>query len=248
MTWNLQWFLDPTRGPTDDARQLAGARAALEAIAPDLLALQELSSEAALDALLEGTPLRAAAISAFDWPQQIAVACSERLEPTENRVLEALASAGRAPLEVELRDRVTGAQLVAIAIHAKAYADAASWRERHALAEGLYAHVQAAWPDQAVIVLGDLNDGLERSIVPGEPSPYASFVDDPRWATPTSAIERAEPGRTLLDHVLVSDELASRLAADAALRLDLRSLSAESSAAAVSDHAPIRVRFDASPP
>jgi endonuclease/exonuclease/phosphatase family metal-dependent hydrolase len=245
VTWNLQWFLDPTRGPTDDARQLAGARAALEALAPDLLALQELSSAAALAALLEGTPLRAAAITAFEWPQQLAIACSDQLQPTASRVLDELSSAGRAPLEVELEDRVTGAHVVVIAVHAKAYADDAAWRARRELAEGLHAYVQARWSDQPVILLGDLNDGLTRSIVDGEASPYASFVSDPRWAAPTVALERAEPSRGLLDHVLVSDELAPRLGEEAAERLTLPGLGVESSASAVSDHAPIRVRLDA---
>lgn len=248
VTWNLQWFLDPTRGPTDDARQLAGARATLDALAPDLLALQELSSTAALEALLDGTPLRTAAITSFEWPQQVAVACSDRLQPIASRVLEALRSAGRAPLEVELLDRATGARVVVIAVHAKAYADAEAWRERRALAEGLHAHVQARWPDQPVIVLGDLNDELTRSIVDGAPSPYASFVSDPRWATPTAALERADPGGSVLDHVIVSDELAARLAASSAERLALPALGVESSASAVSDHAPIRVVLDAVDP
>jgi endonuclease/exonuclease/phosphatase family metal-dependent hydrolase len=137
---------------------------------------------------------------------------------------------------------------VAIAVHAKAHADADSWQERLQLAEGLHAYVQAKWPDQAVIVLGDLNDGLERSIVSDRASPYASFVEDPRWSAPTRALEREEPGRALLDHVIASDELAARLGVDAAERLDLRALGAESSASAVSDHAPIRVRFDAFAP
>jgi endonuclease/exonuclease/phosphatase family metal-dependent hydrolase len=245
VTWNLQWFLDPTRGPSDDARQLEGARAALVALAPDLLAVQELSSEAALGALLEGTALRAAAITAFEWPQQLAIACSERLLPRGSRVLDALTSAGRAPLEVELEDRATGARVIAIAVHAKAYADADSHRERRELAEGLHAHVQARWPDRAVIVLGDFNDGLTRSIVEGEPSPYAAFVTDPRWAAPTAALERADAPRAWLDHVIVSDELAPRLGPEPAARLTLSALGVELSAASVSDHAAIRVVISA---
>jgi endonuclease/exonuclease/phosphatase family metal-dependent hydrolase len=245
VTWNLQWFLDPERGPSDDARQLEGARAALVALAPDLLAVQELSSEAALIALLQGTALRAAAITAFEWPQQLAIACSERLQPLDSRVLDALSSAGRAPLEVELEDRVTGARLIAIAVHAKAYADAGSHRERRELADGLHAHVQARWPDRAVIVLGDFNDGLTRSIVEGEPSPYAVFVADPRWATPTAALERADAQRAWLDHVIVSDELAASLGPDSAARLPLSTLGVELSAASVSDHVAVRVVMSA---
>lgn len=245
VTWNLQWFLDPTRGPSDEPRQLAGARAALLALAPDLLALQELSSEAALSLLLEGMGLRAAAITAFDWPQQLAVACSERLQPIEHRVLDELSSAGRAPLEVVLEDRVTGARVVAIALHAKAYADSDSWHARRELAEGLRAYVQARWSDAAVILLGDFNDGLTRSIVRGEASPYAGLVEDPRWAAPTAQLERGEVARALLDHVLVSDELAAHVVAEATERVVLTELGVESSAAAVSDHAPIQVRLDA---
>jgi hypothetical protein len=75
-----------------------------------------------------------------------------------------------------------------------------------------------------------------------QPSPYAAFVSDPRWSAPTVALERTQPSATLLDHVLVSDELAPWLAPERVVeRVSLAALGVVGSASAVSDHAPIRV-------
>src|SRR5262245_38010458 len=73
LSWNLEWFMDAEHGPVDDVRQLNGARAALAALAPDLIALQEIGSPAALAALLAGLPGYAGVLSSYDWPQRLAL-------------------------------------------------------------------------------------------------------------------------------------------------------------------------------
>jgi endonuclease/exonuclease/phosphatase family metal-dependent hydrolase len=218
LTWNLNWFQDPTEGPSDDAKQYAAARDILADANADLIALEEIASEPAFDRLLADLPEYAGVLSGYDWTQKTALLWRATLfELASARAISGLDDAGRPPLEVSLRDKARAAPLLVVVIHAKAQADAASHDARERLAQGLKAHLDAEHATMPSIVLGDFNDRLSGSITQDAESPYRAFVDDARYATPTlrldaaSARESSYSWGATIDHIIVSDELAARV-------------------------------------
>ena len=250
LSWNLEWFMDPERGPVDDIRQLNGARAALSALRAELIALQEIGSPAALAALLEGLPGYAGVLSSYDFPQRLALLYRAPFALRAVRELAGFDDAGRPPLEVELEDERDGSAWIAIVVHAKAYADAASWQRRVRFADGLHAYLTRRHAGARVLIAGDFNDQLLSSTLSGRASPYARFTTDPAFATPTAELERAgEPGSTaqgdaLLDHIVLGAALAPRLVAGSADVLRGELLARDPSlSATVSDHFPVTLRL-----
>lgn len=249
LTWNLEWFQDPERGPLDDARQFEGALAVLSRLDASLLALQEISDRARFAELLAALPDYAAVITEFEWPQQLALLYrTDVFELTGTEAIEGLPDAGRPPLAVELRALAGGAPLLTVVVHAKAGGRASDWQTREGFARGLHAALAARRDGLGLIVLGDLNDGLGTSIVAGRPSPYAVFVADPSYATPTAALEGGREASTAwgktIDHVLVGAELAPQLREDSAdvLRDELISQQPDL-LDSVSDHLPVLLRL-----
>jgi endonuclease/exonuclease/phosphatase family metal-dependent hydrolase len=250
LTWNLEWFMEPEHGPADEDRQLNGARDALQAIAADLLALQEVSSPDALTALLAGLPGYQGVLSSYDYPQRLALVFHPPLSLRGVVEIAGLDAAGRPPLEVALRDERDGSELLVVVVHAKAFADASSWERRARFADGLHAYLAREHAGQRLIVAGDFNDGLSRSTVPGHDSPYAVFTADPAYVEPTLELERAgdegstAQGGALLDHIVISAALAPSAVPGSADVLREEMLARNPSfSATVSDHFPVLLRM-----
>jgi endonuclease/exonuclease/phosphatase family metal-dependent hydrolase len=218
MTWNLEWFQDPTQGPTDDAAQYNAVEEILESSGMSLVALQEVASELAFERLLRALPRYAGALSGYAWTQKTALLWdADRLELMSVHAIEGLDDAGRPPLEVRLRDKRDGRDLLVVVVHAKAQADAQSYDKRSHLAQGLKTHLDIEHPRTPLILLGDFNDLLIGSLTAGADTPYRLFLDDPAYAAPTRALDQPTAAETsfawgaTVDHVLVSDELAARV-------------------------------------
>jgi endonuclease/exonuclease/phosphatase family metal-dependent hydrolase len=218
MTWNLDWFQDPTEGPKDDAAQYAAARETLAASGASMIALEEIASEPAFDRLLADLPDYAGVLSGYDWRQKTALLWrASAFELTSARAVSGLDDAGRPPLEITLRDKAYGETFLFVVIHAKAQEDANSRDTREHLAQGIKAHLDADHAATPLVLLGDFNDLLSGSITQGAESPYRAFVDDPHYATPTlrlddaSARESSYRWGATIDHIVVSDELAARV-------------------------------------
>jgi len=73
--------------------------------------------------------------------------------------------------------------------------------------------LDAHYPNEKFIVLGDLNDDLDQSIIPGAASPYANYVNDTaRYVPITLALSNAGARSTtgfqdMIDHQIYSNEL-----------------------------------------
>ena len=67
MTWNLEWFQDPSEGPADDATQYAAVRDILAISGMGLIALQEVASEDAFERLTHDLPRYAGLLSGYAW-------------------------------------------------------------------------------------------------------------------------------------------------------------------------------------
>lgn len=247
MTWNLDWFQDPTEGPADDAAQYAAVREILWDTHRTVIALEELSSEAAFEHLLSDLPGYAGVLSGYAWTQKTALLWrSADFELSLCRAVSGLDDAGRPPLAVWLRRKADGLPLRFIVIHAKAQADAQSHAHRARFAQGLKAYLDASRAQAPFVLLGDFNDRLEGSITSGAVSPYQAFVRDPSYAEPTlpleapGAPEASYASGTTLDHILVRADLAADVVAGSVdvLREELQTRYPNFSHR-VSDHFPV---------
>ena len=247
MTWNLQWFQDPGEGPADDAAQYGAVRDILATSGMGLIALQEVASEGAFERLEHDLPRYAGVLSGFAWTQKTALLWdAARLELMSSRAISGLDDAGRPPLQVRLRDKRDGRELLVVVVHSKAQADAASYDKRAHLAQGLKAHLDAEHHATPTIVIGDFNDLLIGSITAGADTPYRPFLDDPAYATPTRALDEEGAKETsfahgaTVDHVIVSAELGNAVdpASVDVLRSELLARY-PSYTSTVSDHFPV---------
>jgi len=215
LTWNLDWFGDPSEGPVDDATQYSTARDVLAERAATLVALEEVASAAAFERLLDDLPAYAGVLSGYSWTQKTALLWDRaQYELERARAVEGLDDAGRPPLLVELRHKLTSHALRVLVIHAKAQADAPSYEKRAQLALGLEALLDAAAPLPTIIV-GDFNDLLQGSITAGADTPYRPLLADPAYAAPTLPLDDAGArersfahGQGTIDHVLVTPATA----------------------------------------
>jgi hypothetical protein len=216
MTWNVEWFGDPSHGPRDESRQEAGVAELVGRWRPALLALQEVSDDAALARV-------AARLGGFDvvaastpGPQRLALLyLRARFEVLAAEELAGVEDAGRPPLRVTVRDHVQEANLDVIVLHAKAGREASDWHRRHGLARALGAMLTRESTDAQRIVLGDFNDRLDGSIAPGFATPFGPLLDAGHVA-PTASLDAASGGASTpwgatVDHVVVSTALAYAL-------------------------------------
>lgn len=248
LTWNLDWFQDHERGPADDVRQFAEVRDILGRTHADLIALQEVASDASFERLLHQLPGYDGILARYDAPQKTALLWrTASFELRTSRSLTGLRDAGRPPLEVGLRALRGGSELLVCVIHAKAETSASSYEQRLELAHGLKAQLDRAAPSAPlVVVIGDYNDLLVGSLRPGEPSPYRAFIDDGAYAAPTLALNRPATRETsyawgaTVDHVIVRNQ-RTRQTDDAIVLRDELVADTPDFVTAVSDHFPVSV-------
>jgi endonuclease/exonuclease/phosphatase family metal-dependent hydrolase len=253
MTWNLNWFLDRERGPDDDARQFAKVRDILRSTRPDLIALQEVTSEAGFENLRHALGGYEGVLSRYEAAQKTALLWNDAVfEFRTARSLTGLPDAGRPPLEVSLQPVQGGRELRVCVIHAKAETSASSYAQRRDFANALKAHFDhdrdLEEPNTSpIIVIGDYNDLLLGSLSPGEPSPYRAFIEDRAYAAPTLVLNQG-PSRegsyawgATVDHVIVRHPPVPGSGDQALVLRDELLADTPDFVTAVSDHFPVSV-------
>jgi hypothetical protein len=124
-------------------------------------------------------------------------------------------SSGRLPYLVNTEVTINGVteQISLIDIHAKSGATEPDRVRRAYDAQVLKDSLDAHFSTNKLIILGDLNDDLDVSIVPGAPSPYLPFVNDASNYSPiTKALSDAGARSTtgfsdMIDHQIITREL-----------------------------------------
>ena len=266
-TWNLEWFGDPSNGPSPEVRQLRNVTSLIDATGIDLWAVQEVGQVYQFDALasdltaygglLATDPevVDGAAYYSDFGGNELKVGLIYRAGAITVDSARVILTgydhefAGRPPLQVHLTvgDDSTATPLVVIVLHAKAGADAADRDRRAAGSEALLAYLDERYPAAAVLVLGDFNDDVDESITAGRPSPYANFVDSAGYAFPTAALSAAGESSMVfypdvIDHQLATDELmAHYLEGTAAVAPAAEWI--EAYAESTSDHFPVVARY-----
>ena len=134
-------------------------------------------------------------------------------------------------------------------VHAKSGGDEDS-RERRAYdMQVLKDSLDTYFSTEKFVVLGDLNDDLDESIVVGEPTPYAEYVADSLDYDPiTKALSDADARSTVsfndvIDHQILSNEL-SELYIDKSVRIFAPFSLIPNYATTTSDHLPVLSRFE----
>lgn len=260
-TWNIEHFGNDHL-PPDDAAQFENAFEIVRQSAIDLWAIQEIDDEGDFHRLIDrlgsdwagivdeaGTNTRIG----FIYRRNVISVLSATNPLTEH----AHDFAGRPPLMLEAAVTLAGRTFPMwfITVHMKAFADPAAYERRRSAGRSLKNYIDATPLGQApVIVLGDFNDELARSITPGRGTPYEPILaDTARYRFVTRPLDDADlhtwcdtetckRGSTI-DHILITDELfAAHLSTD---RYDLLdpAIGIHHYTTTTSDHLPVYARF-----
>ena len=204
-TWNLEFFGEPTMGPSNDPVQLRNVLAVMRQAEIDLWALQEVvDTDDEWQTLLQelgtefGAYLGPQVSSNPTFDQRLAF-IYDRSVVQVIRTRPILDAFGyefgyRLPLEMQARVTVGGVArtIYVIDFHAKASTGAEDYARRLAAAEALKDYVDDRIArGEEVIVLGDFNDYLVGSTRGSMASPYDGFVQDDAYVTATLPLQQA---------------------------------------------------------
>jgi|WetSurMetagenome_2_1015567.scaffolds.fasta_scaffold00037_6 endonuclease/exonuclease/phosphatase family metal-dependent hydrolase len=225
----------------------------LKTIDADVYALQEVASEAGFNQLLDLMPGYAGMfylINNSDWNlayiykvSEISVyQASTRLLYTDSQYFP------RPPFEIKVHHAPTDLDLFIINNHLKCCGGTENETSRRTAAELLKEYIDTSRPDDAVIVLGDLNDEITGTSV-GE-NPFLSFINDPsdfRFAdmdiAKGSQLWWSYPSYpSHIDHILITNELFS--AVDTTIVYKAAPCYSEYSTY-ISDHRPVGIKISA---
>lgn len=262
-SWNVQWFGDPLNGPADEPKQQANVAQVLSQLDLDLVGLVEVVSEEAFATLMARLPNHRGLLVTdprvlggsqyyYSKEQKVALVYQQRFTVDSARVVLTEAAwtfGGRPPMEVKLSFSENGKPrtLVVMVAHFKAMANLDGYQRRVAAA-ALKQYLDAQYPRSWVLVVGDLNDDIDKSTYRGSASPFASLASDPNYRFTTDALTAANTSTTVnfwstIDHHLATNELAQRFVAGSAkvLRVDGY---VPSYASNTTDHYPVLTRYD----
>jgi endonuclease/exonuclease/phosphatase family metal-dependent hydrolase len=228
-TWNLQFFGRVGAGPGNEALQFKNVLAVLRSGGIDVWGLQEVTDPPTFQRMLDS--LSGAGYAGFLGPQVSADPMFDQrlafvyhtsaltVQGTPTTILSGSPFGGRAPFEMRATV-VLGDTSVAvrfIVLHAKAGATQSDYNQRVNGASALKGHIDPLLAaGEHVIVLGDFNDELGDSILPGtQVSPYVGFTTDPDYQFTTLPLDQANVATwcgsntactsgSTLDHVLIT--------------------------------------------
>lgn len=216
MNWNVEFFGAKRYGPSNDELQISNVVKLLSAFEPDIVALQEVSNESAFESLLEKIKNYAGLCSnrySFSFnadtdfpPQKVCFVykTSSAKAATEKILFGKLFdeypsdmfSSGRLPylIEFDVHER----RLSVVNVHAKSGATENDFNRRLSDSKLLKDSLDR-YTD--IVLLGDLNDDVSRSIVSGHESPYLNFIDDPNYLCVSRSFNN------MIDHQIISSSL-----------------------------------------
>jgi endonuclease/exonuclease/phosphatase family metal-dependent hydrolase len=256
--WNIEWFGSTSEGPTDEATQAANVLQVMKTMNADLWAVQEIVDPASLTKLAsdlgayEALPSSDASVEggtevyANPGEQKLGIVFRQsRLAVKGARLVMRDAASyfnGRAPMEVDLETKPGKTAITVVVLHAAPGTDAASYEKRKLGAAAIKAYLDGKPEGAFVMIAGDFNDGLEASSFSGQPSPYTTLVGDAAYAFTTKGLKSPRYPR-VIDHQLVTDDLAATFAAGTAKVVDGDTLVTDF-VDTTSDHDPVSVRYD----
>lgn len=288
VNWNIEWFGSTVNGPTNDNLQQQNVKTVLQNLGADIYGLLEVVDESRLANIvsqmpgytyvvgqygshvnppdLSGGPLSEAQKLAFVYKTSVFDNVSVRpLINNQNTSSTSYSnwSSGRYPLlmTADVTLNCVTKKINFILVHAKANTSptATSYARRQAAAAELHDTIQTYFSDQNVIVLGDFNDDLDKTITSGINPPttsYSSFTtDNANFFSPTLALSLAGKKSTvsyndIIDHVMLSNEMEPYYMPSTATVLSEVSSLISSYGSTTTDHYPVftRYKFEAPEP
>lgn len=263
-TWNIEWFGSTTQQPSNDALQLANARKVILESGVDLWGVQEISSATAFESLIsELGDNYAGQLATNSGTQRIGfIYNTDVIRVRQIRhVLESSESAFafRPPLQMEADVILPDTTVIVtfIVIHMKARADQDSYDRRTTASTRLKSHIDfTTLSSKPVIVLGDFNDELTRSIFASRTTPYNNFLEDTdNYKFLSYPLEMAGEGSfcsgsactstsSIVDHILITDELFDEVdVTETAGVLEQAADVINAFGASTSDHLPVYAKF-----
>jgi len=216
VTFNVETF--PLNGYTS----VIAVASLLKTINADVYALQEVASEAGFNqlvALMPGYTGLFYLIDNSDWNLAYIFKTSEvNADESATRLLFTSSEYfPRPPFEVKIHHNPSGADLYIINNHLKCCGGYDNETSRREASELLKNYIDTSRPNDAVVVLGDLNDEITDISI--DENPFLNFINDPgdyRFADMTiaegSILWWSYPSwPSHIDHILVTDELFSAL-------------------------------------
>jgi endonuclease/exonuclease/phosphatase family metal-dependent hydrolase len=217
VTFNVAGF--PVSGYTS----VTALAALLKTIDADVVALQEVASEAdfnRLTALMQGWTGSFYPIDNADWNLAYLFKNSE-IEPatTSARILfeDDFYTFPRPPFEIKVRHKPSGQDLYLINLHLKCCGGNDNENSRRSASLKLKEYLDLQRSDDAVVILGDYND--EISSLNESENPFLNFINDPAnyffadmdIAKGTALWWSYPSWPSHIDHILVTDELIASI-------------------------------------
>lgn len=271
-TWNLEWFGDTDRGPSNESLQVRNVAFVISGLDMDIWSVQEVTDATQFNTLLdslsgyngflandESVTLGPEYYSDyFDEEQKVGLIYKSDLV-TINAAQVILTDydyefAGRPPVEIQMSVSLnnTTTELVVILLHAKAQTDGSeSYQRRIAGSEALKTYLDSARVDANVAVIGDFNDDLDESIYNSLDSSYLNFIQDStQYVFPTLSLSEAGASSTvfypdIIDHHLNSNEWYANFEANSAQVFQADEYVVDYSGT-TSDHYPVLTRYSLS--
>lgn len=257
VTWNIEWFGSSGNGPDDTDLQLANVITVVETIDADLYALQEISSQARFNDLVDSLDNYSGFWADYSSQTQNTAYLFKPsvIDSVDSGLLEAGQQefdwAFRLPLFFEFDATVEGVtrRIHSYNVHAKALADQDSYDRRTTASLRLKIYLDNNRQNENVLFLGDYNDKLFSSTYNNETSPYDNFVQDESYFELTGELEQrglnsfiAGQNQSMIDHITVTNDLIEDHI-NGAQRVENPNYIG-SYISTTSDHAPVWTRFD----
>lgn len=262
-TLNTEWLSCTINGPSDEDQQLNNFVTLINAVNPDVIALQEVGTSttyATIDTLVKklGTTIWAGNI--VPWSQDN---CSQNQgiiykkakvqfissSLIKNGGSSTYWSGGRYPALYDL-SFVVGTSTVSVSlinIHAKAYSDESSYNKRKGASEGLKTLLDgSSYNTRNIILLGDFNDylvGTQCSTM--SDSPYKNFVDDAtNYSGVTKSLKDPSYGnKPVIDNIIISNELFTNYVTNSTVRETTATQNIYDYYYTTTDHTPVSSTF-----
>ncbi|WP_343745443.1 Ig-like domain-containing protein [Chitinophaga sp.] len=283
VNWNIEWFGSPVQNPANDSLQQANVTRILQYLDADIYALAEVVDTARFRAVVNQLPGYSYVMSDFgsyaDSISDVDYALAQKLafvyKTSVVRKIRTYGvlrqggsstayynwSSGRFPYLMEATAKLDNdsARINFILLHAKANTGTkaeklVSWDRRKNGAKELKDTLDAQYPYNNLIMLGDFNDDLARTITteraPDTTTSYIDFMNDTLHYKPLTlplslAGERSTASfSSVIDNVIGSDEAGvAYLPASARVMQQVQQL-VSSYSTTTTDHYPVLSRYD----
>ncbi|MVT11978.1 Ig-like domain-containing protein [Chitinophaga tropicalis] len=283
VNWNIEWFGSPVQNPANDSLQQANVTTILKKLDADIFALAEVVDTARFRAVANQMPGYSYIISDFgsyaDSLTDVDYTSAQKLAFLyKTSVIRGIRSygvlrnggssnayynwsSGRFPFLFEAQARLNNdsARINFVLLHAKANTGTAaekvtSWHRRKDGNLELKDTLDAQYPTSNLVILGDFNDALNKTITtelaPDTTTSYIDFINDSAFYKPLTlplslAGEQSTASfNTVIDNVIASDEVAiSYLPGSAKVRKEVAQL-VNSYASTTTDHYPVQTSYN----